>query len=187
MTAKCERITWPDLTDYAAGDLPPSDVEPFEAHLFTCPDCGARAAQFEALVQAIGSTARAGAVGGLVTDAVLNRLARDGVRLRTYALSPGDAVPCAVWDDDDLLALRLRGNFAGVREVAVSQHVGGTAIGRVIGFVPDAAGEVILATPASWIRELPVVEVDIHLSAIDEHGERPIASYRLLHGGSLQR
>lgn len=187
MTAKCERITWPELTDYAGGDLPPAEAASLEEHLFSCPDCGARAAQFEDLMRAIGPSVRTGAVGGFTTDTVLNRLAREGVRLRTFALSPGDAVPCAVWDDDELLALRLRADLGDAREVTVSQRVAGAEVSRVTGAVAGRAGEVIVATPAAWIRELPVVEVEIHLTAAGEHGERPLASYTLLHGGTLRR
>ena len=112
MTAPgCERIALADLTDYAAGELPETEAAAIEEHLFSCADCGARAAELDALVRAIPPAVRSAEVGGFVTDAVLNRLAREGVRVRTYALSPGAVVPCAVWDDDELMALRLRGRL----------------------------------------------------------------------------
>ena len=54
MTApRCERFTLADLTDYAAGELPEAEAAAIEAHLFSCADCGARAAEFDALVRAI--------------------------------------------------------------------------------------------------------------------------------------
>ncbi len=183
----CERVTWADIADYAAGGLAAPDAGALEEHLFTCGDCGARAAEFERLVRALGSAVRSGAVGGLVTDTVLNRLAREGVRLRTFALSPGDAVPCAVWDDDEVLALRLRADLADVREVTVSQHVAGREVIRVTGTVSGRGDEVIVATPAAVIRELPVVDVEIRLLAGDDETRPPLASYTLQHGGALRR
>ena len=99
MTASgCDRITLADLTDYAAGELAAADAAAIEEHLFSCADCSARATEFDALVRAIPPALRSAEIPGFVTDAVLNRLARDGVRVRTFVLSPGAIVPCAVWD-----------------------------------------------------------------------------------------
>jgi anti-sigma factor RsiW len=184
----CQRITLDDLTDYAAGELPEAEAGAIEDHLFSCADCAARARWFDALVEAIRPAVRSAAVGGFVTDAVLNRLARDGVRVRTFALSPGAVVPCAVWDDDDLMALRLRGEFGGASEFTVSQRVAGTEVIRATGQIAASRhGEVIFVEPAARIRDLPVVEVEVLLSAREGGEERPIGSYTLVHGGLLRR
>ena len=186
--ATCGRITLADLTDYAAGELPEADAAAIEEHLFSCTDCGRRAADLDTLVRAIGPAVRSGEVGGFVTDVVLNRMAREGVRVRSFALSPGATVPCAVWDDDQLLVLRLRGDFGNAKEVAVSQRVGGTEVSRATGhFAGGADGDLLYATPAAWIRQLPVAQVEVVLTAIDEGEERPLGNYTLLHGGSLHR
>jgi anti-sigma factor RsiW len=183
----CERIALADLLDYAAGDLPEAEATSIEEHLFSCADCGARAAEFDAVVRAIRPAVRSGAVGGFVTDAVLNRLAREGVRVRSFALSPGATVPCAVWDDDELMALRLRGDFGGASEIMVSQRVAGTEVSRATGQVAPRHGEIIYALPAGWVRQLPVVEVEVFLTAREDGEDRPIGSYTLVHGGSLHR
>jgi hypothetical protein len=186
--AGCQRLALADLTDYAAGELPEAEAAAIEEHLFSCADCSAQAAEFETLVRAIGPAVRLAEVGGFITDAVLNRLARDGVRVRTYALSPGAAVPCAVWDDDELMALRLRGDFGNVSEFTLSQRVAGTEVSRTRGQVAVSShGEIIYATPAALVRQLPVVEVEILLTAHEGDEERPIGSYTLLHGGLLHR
>lgn len=187
-TPGCERIALGDLTDYAAGELSEADVAGIEEHLFSCADCGARATEFDALVRAIRAAVRNAEVGGFVTDAVLNRLAREGVRVRTYALSPGAVVPCAVWNDDEVMALRLRGDFGGASEFTLSQRVAGTEVKRATGQVAASShGEIIYAMPAAWIRQFPVVEVEVLLTALEGGEERPIGSYTLLHGGSLHR
>jgi anti-sigma factor RsiW len=183
----CGRIAPAELTDYAAGELPDAEAAAIEEHLFSCADCGARAAEFDALVRAIRPAVRSAAVGGFVTDAVLNRLARDGVRVRTFALSPGAIVPCAVWDDDELMALRLRGDFGDATEFTLSQRVAGTDVSRTTGHVATSQGEIILAVPAADIRQLPVVEVEVLLTAHEGGEERPIGRYTLVHGGLLHR
>ena len=183
----CERIALADLTDYAAGDLAEAEAAAIEEHLFSCADCGARAAEFDALVHAIRPAVRSAEVGGFVTDVVLNRLAREGVRVRSFALSPGAIVPCAVWDDDELMALRLRGDFSGASEITLSQRVAGAEVSRATGQVASSHGEIIFALPAAWVRQLPVVEVEILLTAREDGEDRPIGSYTLVHGGSLHR
>jgi anti-sigma factor RsiW len=187
-TPECERIALTDLTDYAAGELPEAEAAAIEEHLFSCAECGARAAEFDMLARAIRPAVRSAEVGGFVTDAVLNRLAREGVRVRSYALSPGAIVPCAVWDDDELMALRLRADFGEASEFTLLQRIAGTEVIRATGQVAASShGEVIYALSAAWVRQLPVVEVEVLLTARAGGEDRPIGSYTLVHEGSLHR
>jgi anti-sigma factor RsiW len=181
----CERVSLADLTDYASGELAAVDVVAIETHLFACADCGARAAAVDVLVRGIHAAVRAAAVGGFVTDAVLNRLAREGLRIRTFTLEPGDSVRCAVWEEDELMALRLRADLGDASEITVSQRVEGREVSRTTGQVPGRHGEIVLATPAALIRRLPAAEVEVQITAHEEGIERPIARYTLIHGGSL--
>ncbi len=184
----CERIALADLTDYAAGELDDVEAGALEEHLFSCADCGARAAEFDVLVRAIRRAVRSGEVGGFVTDAVLNRLAREGMRIRTFTLSPGAIVPCAVWEDDELMVLRLRGEFGDASEFTVSQRVGGTEVSRSTGHsTAGSSGELLYATPAAMVRQLPVVQVDIHVTAHVGSEQRAVGQYALMHGGVQQR
>lgn len=184
----CSRISLADLGDYAAGDLAAAEAAALEEHLFACDACAARAAAFDATVCGIVAAVRSGEVDGFVTDAILNRLSRDGVRVRSFTLSPGAVVPCAVWDGDELMALRLLGDFGEATEVTLVQRQAGIEISRISAPLgPGARGEVIVATPASLARQLPVVELDLVLTARTGDHERPVGEYRLVHGGSLQR
>ena len=64
----------------------------------------------------------------------------------------------------------------------------GTDLIRVTGHVaPGAHGEVIYTMPATSIRHLPVVDVEVLLTTYSDGEERTIGSYTLVHGGSLQR
>jgi anti-sigma factor RsiW len=187
-TAGCGRIALADLIDYSAGERPEAEAAAVEEHLFSCAACAARAAELDALLRAIRPAVRSAEVGGFMTDAVLNRLAREGVRVRSYALAPGAVVPCAVWDDDELMALRLGGEFGGASEFTLSQRAAGAEVSRVTGHAAaSAGGEIIFAIPAAWVRQLPNLEVEVVLTAHEEGEERPIASYTLVHEGSLHR
>lgn len=187
-TPGCDRIAPADLTDYAAGDLPDSEAAALEEHLFSCAGCAARAAELDGLIRAVRGASISAQVGGFVTDEILNRLARDGVRVRTFTLSPGAVVPCAVWDDDEVMALRLRGEFAAASEITLSQHVAGAEVNRATGHIAaGATREVIHAVPAAWLRDLPVVHIEIRLAAHESDGEREVGRYTLAHGGSMHR
>jgi hypothetical protein len=93
-----------------------------------------------------------------------------------------------VWEDDELMALRLRGDFGGASEVRLSQRVAGTEVSRATGHVAASApGEVIYVEPAARVRQLPVVEVEVVLSALENGEERVIGRYTLAHGGLQHR
>lgn len=185
---QCERIGRATLVDYAAGELSDAEATAVEEHLFACAECGARAADLDALVRAIPPAVRAAEVGGFVTDTLLNRLSRDGVRVRMFTLTPGAVVPCAVWDDDELMVLRLRGDFGGATELTVSRRVGGAEVNRATSAIGSGSREEVLyATPAASIRQLPQVDVHIVLTARDGDDERTIGSYTLAHGGYRHR
>ena len=86
------------------------------------------------------------------------------------------------------MVLRLRGDFGGASEFTLSQRVAGAEVSRATGQVAASShGEVIYATPAAWVRQLPVVDVEVRLTAHDGGEERPIGSYTLVHDGSLHR
>ena len=82
--------------------------------MFTCADCARELAAAEALARGIAAVAREGRLHSVVTDAILNRLAADGVRVRMYTLEGRGIVPCAVWAGDDLVVARIRADFAEV-------------------------------------------------------------------------
>jgi hypothetical protein len=183
---RCTPRRHAELVDYWTGDLRGQAGSAFEAHLFGCDDCGRRLAELDALARGIDRAARAGGLSTVVDEAVLNRLARDGVRVRTFTVAPGDVVPCAVWDGDEVIALRLQGNFRGMRRVTVVQRVGRKELVRETD-VPVGRSEVILAKPAAFIRETPTARVDIRVTGRAGGVRRLVGAYTLQHGGTLQR
>ena len=82
-------IEFADVVDYWAGELTRVEEDRIEEHVFTCADCARELAAAEGLARGIAAVAREGRLDSVVTDAILNRLAADGARVRMYTLEEG--------------------------------------------------------------------------------------------------
>jgi len=155
------------LLDYWARDLVEGDeVDRVEEHLFACSDCSRRLEQMTSLGKGVATLVRQGRVSGIVSRALLNRLQRDGVRVRLYSLSPGETVACTVFPDDDLVVASLRADLSGVQAVTLS--VTGpedSAMGKV-DEVPVSAsdGEVCWALAGAAVRQMPSMRLRLTLT-----------------------
>ena len=179
-----------ELSDYWTSDASPEDVERIEAHVFTCAACTDLLADADRLRRSIGDVVRVGGFQAFVTDGLLNQLARDGVRVRSYVMDAGGAVQCAVWDDDDVLVTRLRADFSGVTSVdAVMRLDTGEEWGRASDVpVPEGSREVIMALPASLVRRAPEVAMRLSLRPSSASpGDAPLAEYTFDHRGTHTR
>ena len=124
-------IGFADVVDYWAGDLTRAEEDRIEEHVFTCADCARELAAAEGLARGIAAVAREGRLDSVVTDAILNRLAADGARVRMYTLEEGRIVHCAVWADDDIVVTRIRADLAEVDAVSiVTRQASGDEISR---------------------------------------------------------
>jgi hypothetical protein len=179
-----------ELADYWTPDIAPADIESIEAHVFECQRCAQLLATTEQLRSGIVMLARSGNVQAFVTDAVLNRLARDGVRVRSYALAPGGSVKCAVWADDEVILSRLRADFSGVTSVDAEMCLESGEPWAQATDVPVRAGasELLLALPASILRDGPNVPMRLTLRrSATGSAEGILAEYLFQHEGSLSR
>ena len=182
-------IAFDDSVDYWAGDLSPAEEDRLEAHIFGCTDCARALAAVGGLAGGIAAAAREGRLHGVVTDAILNRLAADGVRIRMFTLDGTGVVPCAVWTGDDLVVSRIRADFAGVDAVTiVTRQASGEEIGRLAD-IPVRPGqrEILNAFSAAHLRALPATQVHVTVSAQGPGGGRPLAEYTLEHAGAFDR
>lgn len=182
-------IGFADVVDYWAGDLTRAEEDRIEEHVFSCADCAREVAAAEALARSIAAVVREGRLHSVVSDAILNRLAADGVRVRTYTLDGAGVVPCAVWADDDLVVARIRADFAEVDSVTiVTRQASGDEIGRLSDVaVRPGQREILNAFSATRLRQLPPTRVQVTVTAQVGGGERTIAEYTLEHTGAFDR
>jgi anti-sigma factor RsiW len=182
-------IGFAEVVDYWANDLTPGEEERIEAHVFTCAACARELAAAEALARGIAAVAREGRLHTVVTDAILNRLAADGVRIRMFTLEGEAVVPCAVWAGDDLVVGRIRADFAGVDAVTIVTRLpSGVEIGRLADVaVRPGQREILNAFSAEHLRTLPATRVQVTVTAQIAAGDRTIAEYTLEHGGAFDR
>jgi anti-sigma factor ChrR (cupin superfamily) len=179
-----------ELADYWTSDIAAGEAERIETHVFECERCARLLAEAERLRGTIGALAQTGSIRAFVNDDILNRLARDGVRVRSYALGPGESVRCAVWADDDVLVARLRADFAGVDSVDAELRLdSGEQWGHTTDIpVRDGATELVMALPAALVRSAPNVPIRLTLRASDaSRHDRVLAEYVFNHEGALER
>jgi len=188
--ARCSSpIAFADVVDYWAGDLTAAEEDRIEEHVFGCADCAKELDNAKSLASGIGAVAREGRLHSVVTDAIVNRLSADGLRIRQYTLEGTASVPCAVWADDDLVVARIRADLAEVDAVTiVTRQASGEEISRVadIAVRPDQR-EILNAFSAAHLRKLPPTRVLVTVTAQSASGERPIAEYTLEHAGAFER
>ena len=182
-------IGFADVVDYWAGDLTRAEEDRIEEHVFSCDDCAREVAAAEALARGIAAVAREGRLHTVVSDAILNRLAADGVRVRMYTLEGAGIVPCAVWADDDLVVARIRADLADVDSVTiVTRQASGDEIGRLSDVaVRPGQREILNAFSAAHLRALPTTRVHVSVTTSIGDGERTIAEYSLEHAGAFDR
>ena len=182
MSRRCANpVSDETLLDYWLREpVPQPDVE---EHLLGCDDCTRALERLVALADAIRDVARAGEVRAIVPPAYLERVAREGLRLREYRLAPGESVECSVASDDDVLIARLVadvGNAARVDLVWID--VQGAEQERLPDVPVHAAmHDVVWVQRIGDIRALPETRFRARLVAIDERGERILAEYTFHH------
>lgn len=96
MTTQGVCLSIGELSDYWTADVSPDDMERIEGHVFSCSACSELLADVDRLRRNLGDVARTGGFQAFVTDSLLNQFARDGVRVRAYAMDAGGSVQCAV-------------------------------------------------------------------------------------------
>ena len=190
-TLQASCLSFGELADYWASDTTTADTERIEAHVFDCERCARLLAESEQLRTAIGDLVRSGRIQTVVTDEMLNRLAREGVRVRSYSLGPGESVRCAVWADDDLLVTRLRGDFSGITSVDAEMRLPDGEQWQRITDVPvrEGAAELLLALSAFEVRSAPngPMRLTLRGAVTGSPGERVIGEYVFHHEGALDR
>ncbi len=143
------------------------------------PGCARRGEAVGALRDGIRGAARRG-WHGVLLPSIVERLARDGVRLHTYRLRPGIPVPCSVEPEDDLMIGRLEADLTGVERLDLELTAGADVVGaQRFEDVPidRRAGEVILCMPAAIARPLPAHQMRVRLVVLQGGADRELGQY----------
>jgi len=176
-------IPFGTLAEYWLGELDELGEARVEAHLLGCGSCTDALQELAGLGGGIRALVRNGAVGAVVTDAFVGRLAAAGLRLREYRVPLNGSVNCTVAPDDDVMVARLQAPLAGIDQVdLVLLDVPGQGPFRLrdIPFDP-ATGEVVLTPRIDSIRAAPIHTERMQLVAVARDGERMIGEYTFNH------
>ncbi len=177
----CAPIAFATLVDHWFGELAALDAERVEEHLLGCADCSRRLEDLVTLGAGIRTAFRNGAVGTVISLALLEEMKRQGMRLREYPVVPGGSVNCTISAADDAVVSRLQVPLAGTTRVdLVLLHEPGAGRVSDIPFDP-AAGEVLFCPPAASLKQAPAYVQVMRLIAVDEAGERALADYTFVH------
>jgi hypothetical protein len=165
------------LIAHALGDLDAADAELVDEHVLAC---GACATIFERLLS-IGDGVRAlvgaGAVPFVATRGFVAALERAKLISRSYAIAPGQIVPCTVGAADIYSATTLHGDLRGVVRLDLERRAGpSTERVEDVPFDPES-GQITLITSSAFLRTLPSTRVSIRLFGDD----RLVGDYLLDH------
>ena len=172
------------LVDYWAGDALTADAEDVEEHTFACEMCSRRLAAIANLAQGVARVAAIrGGIGMVVTQALLDRLTADGLRMRHYRVRPGETVLCTVGPDDDLSVTYLSADLRDVQRVDVVLYAQGKEWARMDDAPIDrVTGQVIYTTGGNLARTFPAMTVRVELRAPEKDGNaRVLGEYTFEH------
>lgn len=178
-----------ELLDYWLGDLERDTAEAVEAHVFECAECAERLADIAELASGIAEAVRGSRIHSVITHAVLNKLSRDGLHIRTYTPEAGRVMPCAVWPEDDLIVTQLKGDFTGYDELTLVLDADAHGELNREPDVPLVSGghEILTAVSAAQLRQLPCMRIRIIVSGRRGGREEVVAEYGLEHAGAVGR
>lgn len=175
------------LLAYWVGELEAGASDRLETHVFACGECAARLDAMVTVGSGLAALVRQGRISGIVSRALVNRMQRDGVYLRLYALSPGETVPCTVFPGDDLVMAALRADFSGVEAVTLSvTGPGGSPMSEIADIpVSPSEGEVLWALPGAVVRQMPSTRLELTLTSAGPD-RAVLGEYALEHAAAEQ-
>ena len=177
-----EALSDETLLDWWAGELGPAEARRLERHLLSCGSCSERAGRLAAVSDGVRALVREGGLAAVLSPAVVERLRREGRRIREYRVAPGGSVQCTVGPDDDVVLARLGADFAGVTRVDLLRVVDVGTEQRLADLPFDAAaGELIFSPPADVLRALPACVERMRLVAVEPDGDRLLGEYTFDH------
>lgn len=179
-----------ELTDYWLGECSPEIESSIDEHLLACDLCSRRMGELANLAQGVGMLARTCAGGAVVTASFVSRLKAQGVRVREYRLAPSGSVFCTITPEEDLAVAYLSAQLEGVNRLDLALY---GPVENAVHRLTDipfnaAAGEVVIAPDAAYLRTLDIVTQTMELIAVESSGsERSIGHYTFNHSPHWRR
>jgi hypothetical protein len=165
-----------------ADDLPGAERRLLEEHLLACGECAARLRAAGAVADGVRALVRRGRVPSVLVPAALERLRREGRRIREYRVAAGGGVHCTVAPEDEVLVARLEVPPRDAPRLDLVSRVDAGEEERVPDLPLDpGARELILAVPIDVVRARPAHVQVLRLLAVRPEGERPLGEYTFLH------
>src|SRR3569833_187268 len=154
------------LLEYWAGDAS-ADADRIEEHTFESRECSRRHGAVAELAQGGARVAAIrGGIAMVLTQAIVDRLAEDGLKMRHYWVDPGDSVQCSIGTDDDLSISYLSADLRDVQRVDVVSFAHGQEWARIDDAPLDiATGRVIFSVGGDVARTFPEITVRVELQA----------------------
>ena len=179
MSVRCTRpLTWAELVDYWAGDVPADQVGAVDEHLMACAQCTAESMRIAAITETVR-----GFIPPIVTDELLAVLRRRGLTVRDNAMRPGERKEVVFPSAVDLLIHRLSGMPLDDAE-RVQFRLLAESTGQLLVDVHDvpfdrAAGTVLIACQKHYAAYPPDTIADIHVH--DRSGRETVHRFTILH------
>lgn len=184
MTAVENHPSVATLLDYWLHDSDAATTDAVDEHLMQCDACGQTLDELAALGDGVRAALRAGAVAVATSGAFVERLAAQGLKVRTYRVPHNGSVNCSVAPEDDLLVSRLQASLQGVDrlDVLVELSTAPGAQHRItdIPFDPEA-GEVLYVQKLAEVRQLPAHTATVTLLSVGADVAREVGRYTFRH------
>jgi hypothetical protein len=169
------------LLEYWLDEISGEEESALDLHLLGCDHCSARLRELVALGARIRSVR--GSVQAVISDRLLQKLAREGAQVREYDLFPGGSVNCTVAPGDDLVVARLHASLAGVERLdLVFVDVFAEGEHRLTEIPFNAAtGSVLLMPPLDVLRRQLAHTARMRLIAVSAASESVLGEYLFNH------
>ena len=177
-----EPIPFEVLVEYWLAERPLANEADLEEHLFGCETCSAGLEAVAAVAEAVRHLGREARLRGALSPAILGRLERDRRVVRRYQAEAGGHIHCTAGAEDDLVALELSADLAGIERVDLLYCAeDGTLLERATQLPVVRGRGVVWAETGETVRALPSGISHVRLLAVESDEERIVAEYTLHH------
>jgi hypothetical protein len=187
MSETCQALTLAELILYERRELEPAEIELVEEPSFACADCTKRLEFVVRLGRSVDDLVRHGLVSASVTAELVATAEEQGVRLRTYRMSPGQQVACTASPSDDLVVIRLGMVVDESESVDIAFHTTYIDTGETESRIAEnvsvdrSSGEAIYVYSGDLVRSLPRIRSSMRALIRKAESTRELGPYVLDH------